>query len=131
MWITFLVNCYRKIMNVLLIALFIIMPIVGGVIGKIVSPYREDCIILGVVLGLVAAVIFEFLIIPPVFVLFEINEKLKIKNPEEKKKVSEKIVAEAEHEKKESEEWVCPFCGAHNAATGTLCIGCFKPKSQQ
>lgn len=130
MLITFLVNCYRKIMNVLLIALFIIMPIAGGVIGKIVSPYRENYILLGVILGLVAVVIFEFLIIPPVFVLFEINEKLKTKNPEEKKKISEKIAAEIEPPKKESEEWVCPFCGAHNIANTTMCIACFKPKPQ-
>lgn len=119
MLITFLVNYYKKIMNILLILLVIACPIVGGVMGKQ----------LGVLLGLAVALIFAFST-APFFVLFEINEKLfeineKLggKSPKEK----EISITEAEHTvETEKREWECPYCGARNAANATMCIACFK-----
>lgn len=126
-------------MNVLLIALFIIMPIVGGVIGKIVSPYRQNYTLLGAVLGLVAVIIFEFLIIPPVFVLFEINENLK-KSKENKKSEDSRDIefeqpSKVEIKKKEITDeriaqaqkdgcWICMKCGEENPNMREVCSNC-------
>lgn len=134
MLITFLVNYYKKIMNILLILLVIACPIVGGVMGKQ----------LGVLLGLAVALIFAFST-APFFVLFEINEKLfeineKLggKSPKKEKEISiteaeriaeAKYTTEAEHTvETEKREWECPYCGARNAANATMCIACFKLK---
>ena len=127
MWVTFLVNCYRKILNISLIALLIIAPIVGGVIGKL----------LGVLIGLAAVLVFEFFVVPPVIVLFEINENLK-GNKKAENKTKEVRVYKAETKKEEpapeyenrvqSNGWLCSHCGALNAINNTQCAACFKSK---
>lgn len=101
MWITFLINCYKKIMNVVLVLLWIIVPVVGGVRGGLV----------GVLCGLAAVLVFEFLVMPPVFVLFEINENQK----EMKKANSSEPAPSGEVYSVESGRgsgWNCAYCDA-------------------
>lgn len=101
MWITFLINCYKKIMNAVLVLLWIIVPVVGGVRGGLV----------GVLCGLAAVLVFEFLVMPPVFVLFEINE-----NQKEMKKANSSEPAPGGEvysvESGRGSGWNCAYCDA-------------------
>lgn len=121
MLITFLVNSYRKIMNVILIALVIILPVVGGIVGKIFSTLHQNYIILGVLLGLAAVLILEFLILPPFFAIFEINRKLQEPVPQKKMNTSDT-------KKEEVKFWECTHCGACNPLSETRCQSCHRPK---
>lgn len=123
-----LVDWYRYIMNVVLVLLLITGPIAGGIIGRRISTYRADYTVIGTLLGLLAVLIFTFLIMPPVLVLFEINKKLSNENEEKAMQKSndtkeETVVRSAKA--KESSKWLCSNCGTPNPADKTSCSYCF------
>lgn len=118
-----LVDIYRKLMNIIIIAAFVLLPAAGWFIGKTFSDYSHNYTVAGILLGLLAALIFAFLIMPPILVLFEINEKLKKENTI----VKEKTKTETKQEAKPT-SWLCKNCGEVNPAESTVCKKCFTNK---
>lgn len=118
-----LVDCYRYIMNVVLVLLLIAGPIAGGIIGKELSTYRANYSTVGILIGLLAALIFDFLIMPPILVLFEINEKFKKENTIIKEKTKTEINPETK-----PMSWLCKNCGEVNSTESTACGKCFAPR---
>jgi mannitol-specific phosphotransferase system IIBC component len=115
-------------MNVVLVLLLIAGPIAGGIIGKELSTYRANYTVVGILIGLLAALFFDFLIMPPVLVLFEINKKLSNENEEKAMQKSndtkeETVVRSAKAT--ESSKWLCSNCGTPNPADKTSCSYCF------
>lgn len=121
-----LIYCYRHIMNVVLVLLLIAGPIAGGIIGKELSTYRANYTMIGIFIGLLAVLIFDFLIMPPVMVLFEINKKLSDKEKTTAK--SNNIKEETQTKPEKESGWLCSKCGNPNDPDAKSCSVCFANK---
>lgn len=139
--ISFLVNCYRGIVEffawVFLIGFTILMAIV-------LEYYVESYFFAGLI-GLISAFFIEISIIPPVMILYDINSKLDKTNAELKDlSTIKQLLRDSENEtKKEKSEvvrknplpianvninsgskWVCKKCGTENSLNSDFCKDC-------
>ena len=69
-----LVKYYRKVANIFCWAFLIIAALTGAALGY--DEWDFPGFIIGAVGGLLAAFMIELFIVPPIMVLFEINDKL-------------------------------------------------------
>ena len=87
------IKVYKKVTEILCWVLLIATPICGFIgFGFAFDDYVDFNILmalLGAVVGFVVAIIFEFITIPPLMILFEINSKLDFLEGE--KKISQEI----------------------------------------
>lgn len=157
MLITFLISCYRKIMNFLLKISFYAAPIIIGLVSAVSSYAVKHSVwavlggfVVGAVFGFIGAVVAAFIVIPPVLVLFEINENLvkihkEIKKDEElgnsesasskknkndlekfpvneikKQEITDERIAEAQ----KHGCWICSKCGEENPNMREICSNC-------
>ena len=135
MLVSFFTRLYRGLTEV-----FCWILLIGAAIGMgivFADSFRFDgAAFVGGIVGLLIALIFEMLVIPPLMVLFEINDKLeKNKNNSvsvvksdtvTSPKVTAPLTATEKLAFQNGNTWVCRKCGETNANGAALCRSCGK-----
>ena len=150
--LSFLTRVYRKLTDIFcwvwLIGFTVFMAIVFN--ESMDWLFYDWAVFVGVIAGLVIGFWTELIILPPIMVLFEINDKLdflvrKEKNVSEKDKKNEEEIITTENEdcvEKVDENqkpvmerteddnvfWICTGCGKKNSDTLIYCEHCGKYK---
>lgn len=93
MLVEFYTKSYKKIVEVVAWLMLVLGVIAGGVIG---SATRGGAVP-GIILGFLIAAVAEALFIPPLMILFQINDKLEKLSSSEKKEASQENETKAEN----------------------------------
>ncbi len=128
MLVDFFTRLYRDLTEI-----FCWILLIGAAIGMGIlfdGAFRFDAApFVGGVVGLVAAFALELTFLPPIMVLFEINDKLEMigKKMDKNNKNDNAGSSKAADEKSaypKSNTWVCKKCGETNPEGAVLCRSC-------